>query len=165
VRSEFEREQRIDEAKASVPQPAPSERESGAAWASTLGNSAVQRIAQSAAGQRVPISQDALPLATAPLARASDEYVTGADGSEFAEQRAPAPDSGPGGLDPSMLGEITPAAPAPDSGPGGLDPSMLGEITPAAPDSGPGGLDPSMLGEIMAPSGAGGGWEEEAGGA
>jgi hypothetical protein len=62
-------------------------------WASTVGNSAVQRMARSPAGKRAPVGPGAMPLATGVLARQSaldEEELTGNESEAVAEEPAAA---------------------------------------------------------------------------
>jgi hypothetical protein len=108
--SEFDRENVLAEERPSAEREREAARPRELEWASSLGNSAVQRIAHSSAGRRTPVGPGVLPLATGALARqAKDEEEDEAGGGDAtATAEAPPATAEAAGAE-SSAPEATPA--------------------------------------------------------
>ena len=87
--SEFDRADLLAEERAGTEPQAETARPRELEWASSIGNSAVQRIARSKTGRRTPVGPGALPLATGALARQAKDDEEEAGGEATATAEAP----------------------------------------------------------------------------
>jgi hypothetical protein len=103
--SDFDRDEVHEEKRASPSRDAAADRPQELEWASAVGNSAVQRIARSASGRRVPVGPGAMPLATRALARqADDDEMATEGGAATATAEAPAAAEGADSAAPAAEG-------------------------------------------------------------
>lgn len=99
--SDFDREELLEESKGTAGRRRDTPQARELDWAAAVGNSAVQRLARSAAGRRTPVGPGMMPLATGALARqAEDEEEEEGEGAATAtaepapEGAAPEPEAG-----------------------------------------------------------------------
>ena len=91
--SDFDREELLEDSKGTAGRRPDTSQARQLDWASAVGNSAVQRLARSAAGRRTPVAPDMMPLATGALARQAEDEEEEEGGGAATATAEPAPEA------------------------------------------------------------------------